>query len=94
MLQYSVDSSLPSGLIPDCHPSGGARAAICASVGVVEPLAAVALASTTDEVADTAGVALEDVAGAGVDVSALIAFCCAVKVVEAMGQPTPAPSRF
>ena len=23
----------PSGLIPDCHPSTGARAAICASVG-------------------------------------------------------------
>ena len=28
-------SHVPSGLIPDCHPRGGARAAICASVGVV-----------------------------------------------------------
>lgn len=26
---------VPSGLIPDCHPRDGERAAICASVGVV-----------------------------------------------------------
>lgn len=32
---YIQLSHAPSGLIPDCHPSGGARAEICASVGVV-----------------------------------------------------------
>lgn len=37
------------------------------------------------------GVALEDPL---VDVSALIAFPCAEKVVEEIGQPTPGPSRF
>lgn len=40
---------------------------------------------------DIKGVALEDPV---VDVSAPIAFPCAEKVVEEMGQPTPGPSRF
>jgi hypothetical protein len=89
-------------LIPACHPSGGARAAICSSVGVRELLAGVALVAIVDGADeavvaasaapdDTAGAALE---GPGVVVSALIAFCCAEKVVEAIGQPTPGPSRF
>lgn len=64
---------------------------ICSSVGVRELLAGVALVAIVDGVDDTAGAAFE---GPGVVVSALIAFCCAEKVVEAIGQPTPGPSRF
>jgi len=61
-------------------------------VGVTELLAEVVFDGTvTDAAADGAGVELEDT---GVAVSALIAFCCAEKVVEEMGQPTPGPSRF
>jgi len=65
----------------------------------MEPLAEVTLVGIAHEAAAIAGVALEDTVDAeledpGVVVSALIAFCCAEKVVEAMGQPTPGPSRF
>jgi hypothetical protein len=54
---------------------------------------------TFEEVVEIAAAALEETAGVapedpGVVVSALIAFCCAENVVEAMGQPTPGPSRF
>lgn len=117
---------VPSGLIPACHPSGGARVAIWSSVGETEVLvevmpvgtavlvtevlvgtpqpagvvdAAVDIAEKTleDMVVDEAtvdiggGVALEDPL---VEVSAPIAFPCAEKVVEEIGQPTPGPSRF
>lgn len=114
---------VPSGLIPDCHPSGGARVAICASVGDTELLVeavgdtelveavlvgtaqpagvvgvAVDIAETAlddmgadEAIVDIEGIAPEDPV---VDVSALIAFCWAEKVVEEMGHPTPGPSRF
>jgi hypothetical protein len=51
---------VPSGLIPDCHPSGGARAEICASVGVV--------ALPDDNVADVTFVMDEGEGDAGEDV--------------------------
>jgi hypothetical protein len=53
-------SHVPSGLIPDCHPSGGARAEICASVGVV--------ALPDDNVADVTFVMDEGEGDAGEDV--------------------------
>lgn len=37
---------VPSGLIPACHPSGGARVAICSSVGETEVLVEVTLVGT------------------------------------------------
>ena len=40
---------------------------------------------------ETVGVLVEDVV---FDVSASMAFCCAEKVVDEMGHPTPGPSRF
>jgi len=47
-------------LIPDCHPSGGARAAICASVGVV--------AFPDDDIADVVFVMDGEEGDAGGDV--------------------------
>lgn len=40
---------VPSGLIPDCHPRGGARAVICALVGVVVLLDDVVTVFVADE---------------------------------------------
>jgi hypothetical protein len=113
---------LPSGLIPACHPRGGARVAICSSVGETEVLVEETLVGTavlvtevfvgTPQSAAAVDIAEKDPEGTGVDeaavdvdggvaledplvdVSALIAFPCAEKVVEEIGQPTPGPSRF
>lgn len=117
---------VPSGLIPDCHPSGGASAAICASVGnnVVLPDDGAVVLFTVDEGEGDENVGADvighearlvvwlalvlgvetaevegDAVGVGVgdsvfDVSASIAFCCAEKVVDEMGHPTPGPSKF
>lgn len=80
--------------------------AICSSVGEAELLFEVMLVGTAALVAEVlvetpkpAGVADAAVGIAAlefplVDVPALIAFPCAEKVVEEIGQPTPGPSRF
>lgn len=58
-LYYRQSAHVPSGLTPDCHPSGGAKAAICASVGDVVLL---------DDVVDVVFTADEGEGDAGEDV--------------------------